>query len=70
MASAGTILIRIYNEIGDLSLTSTDYKQSGEQVTNINARVLSFGVYYCIITREYDNGKRDAVKLKKFLVLH
>jgi hypothetical protein len=69
MAQAGTVKIRIYNEAGDLAYFMTLRATAGKQMAVLDTRRLAFGVYFCLVYREFDNGNRTSTGMKKFLVI-
>ena len=70
MLVSGTVKIRIYNEIGDLVDTIVDSKSSGAQASRVTVGSMAPGVYYYLITMEYDDGTAEKYSTRKFAVTH
>ncbi|MDO8631355.1 MAG: SBBP repeat-containing protein [Phycisphaerales bacterium] len=70
MESAGSVKIRVYNVIGDLTVKVDDTKPSGAALSTIDTGRLAPGVYLYILERDYNNGTKARSKVKKFVVKH
>jgi hypothetical protein len=70
MASAGTVNIRVYNEIGNLMYAQDERKPAGSQGSNIDVGRLAPGVYFYLLNVTYDNRGTDKYGKRKFAVMH
>lgn len=67
MDIAGTVKIRVYNAIGDLTSKIEDTKPSGQQTSTMNTGRLAPGVYLYTVERDYGTYKTQS-SVKKFAV--
>jgi hypothetical protein len=70
MQSAGTVTIKIYNEIGDLVDTIRDTRLAGFQSSKVTVARMAPGLYFYIMTKHYNSGAKELFGMKKFVVQH
>lgn len=70
MDEAGTALIRVYNEAGNLVLSTTESKLSGVQSTQFCLCPMPSGLYLYSIQLTYQSGNQANLKIGKILVAH
>jgi hypothetical protein len=70
MAEAGTMYLRVWNEKAQLAMEAQDQKPAGVQTTDLDFSGLATGVYYYILTLNYQSGRTEQIEAQKFIVLH
>ncbi len=69
MAESGSVDLKILNENGELVAEITDWKPAGVQVTPFSLSRFAPGVYFYLVTLNYDSGRTDKIKVHKFMVV-
>ena len=69
MAGSGVVKIKVYNEIGDLVSSTEESKSSGPQGSTVNVSKMAPGIYFYIVTMNYDDGSNKKHAKRKFAVV-
>ena len=70
MAESGRMDLKVWNEKAELEAHVTDQKPAGIQITPFSICGFASGVYFYVLTLNYDSGRVDKIKPKKFVILH
>lgn len=70
MASAGSVMIVIYNEVGRRVDTIEENKAKGWQSSHVSVGKFASGLYFYMLSMRYDDGSKEAQERRKFLVRH
>ena len=70
MDQQGTVVIKVYNAIGDIAAKISEAKPSGAQTSTLNTGRLAPGVYFFIVEKHYGGGVVNKDAVIKFGVVH
>jgi hypothetical protein len=70
MDNPGSVVIRVYNAIGDIVAKINDDKASGAQTSTLNTGRLAPGVYFYVLEKIYGGGLTTRGGYTKFAVIH
>ena len=70
MDQQGSVVIRVYNAIGDIAAKINESKASGTQTSTLNTGRLAPGVYFFIVEKHYGGGVVNKDAVIKFGVVH
>jgi len=69
MDGPGVVKIRVYNAVGRLADSLEESKLDGAQYSTLNIGNLAPGVYFYILSMNYDNGDTSKFTKRKFVVV-
>jgi hypothetical protein len=69
MKGQGSVLIRIYNEAGDLAAKIEENRPAGNGTSLLDTSRMAPGVYLWLLTMNYSTGPAESFGVKKFLII-